>query len=104
VGRIVRYEPGGWRNTPIALIEHKPGDERPQPLCQFSPGFIERHGQATYDPRTGRQNLANSPMGLEITTREFDRVVVVDVVGELTTSEGPSRAFRECQLGILTCP
>ena len=27
-------------------------------------------------------------MGLEITTREFDRVVVVDVVGKLTTSEG----------------
>ena len=27
-------------------------------------------------------------MGLEITTREFDRVVVVDVVGKLTTSDG----------------
>ena len=27
-------------------------------------------------------------MGLEITTREFDRVVIVDVVGELTTSGG----------------
>ena len=27
-------------------------------------------------------------MGLEITTREFGRVVVVDVVGKLTTSEG----------------
>lgn len=27
-------------------------------------------------------------MGLEITTREFDRVVVVDVVGQLTTSGG----------------
>jgi len=27
-------------------------------------------------------------MGLEITTREIDRVVVVDVVGELTTSGG----------------
>jgi len=26
-------------------------------------------------------------MGLEITTREFDRVVVVDVVGKLTTTE-----------------
>ena len=27
-------------------------------------------------------------MGLEITTREFDRVVVVDVVGKLTTTGG----------------
>ena len=27
-------------------------------------------------------------MSLEITTREFDRVVVVDVVGKLTTTEG----------------
>jgi anti-sigma B factor antagonist len=27
-------------------------------------------------------------MGLEITTREFDRVVVVDLVGKLTTSDG----------------
>ena len=27
-------------------------------------------------------------MGLEITTREFGRVVVVDVVGNLTTSDG----------------
>ena len=27
-------------------------------------------------------------MDLEITTREFDRVVVVDVVGKLTTTEG----------------
>ena len=27
-------------------------------------------------------------MSLEITTREFDRVIVVDVVGKLTTTEG----------------
>ena len=33
----------------------------------------------------GARKLA---MGLEITTREFDRVVVVDVVGKLTTTEG----------------
>src|ERR1700746_451244 len=27
-------------------------------------------------------------MSLEITTREFDRVIIVDVVGKLTTTEG----------------
>jgi anti-sigma B factor antagonist len=37
---------------------------------------------------TGKTESRKLAMGLEITTREFDRVVVVDVVGKLTTTEG----------------
>ena len=41
-----------------------------------------------YDPARGKTESRKLAMGLEITTREFDRVVVVDVVGKLTTSDG----------------
>ena len=37
---------------------------------------------------TGKTESRKLAMDLEITTREFDRVVVVDVVGKLTTTEG----------------
>ena len=37
---------------------------------------------------TGETESRKLAMDLEITTREFDRVVVVDVVGKLTTTEG----------------
>jgi anti-sigma B factor antagonist len=39
-----------------------------------------------YDPARGKAE--SRKLAMEITTREFDRVVVVDVVGKLTTSEG----------------
>jgi anti-sigma B factor antagonist len=39
-------------------------------------------------PRTGKTESRKLAMSLEITTREFDRVIVVDVVGKLTTTEG----------------
>ena len=41
-----------------------------------------------YHPARGKTESRKLAMGLEITTREFDRVVVVDVVGKLTTSDG----------------
>ena len=36
----------------------------------------------------GKTESRKLAMGLEITTREVDRIVVVDVVGKLTTTEG----------------
>src|SRR5258708_28987254 len=40
-----------------------------------------------YDSARAKPNLANETVGLQITTREFDRVIVVDVVGKLTIGE-----------------